>query len=332
VFHPIDSNRLVFTSKANNLGAADVNGADEDIYVRDMAAGATSLISIDSSGLTSGNDASTNPVLNADGTRVAFESFARNLVAGRELIVSGNIFVRDLVTGTTSLVSQDAAGREMVTYWAEDPAISPDGGLVAFTTSGNNLGPEDDDSDRDVYVRDLAAGTNHLVSTNAGSHADLAVFSPDGSMIAYTSGLAFLDRTADGSLTVVNSADTDTPMPQIEHPAFSPDSDRLAFATFESLVRRDTLGLTHDVYVVDVGSNWLELVSANETQTAGGDHDSSRSRAPVFSPDGGAIAYDSQASDSTGPTRTAKAATTRSSRWTMFSSPALSSSRPPMSP
>ena len=175
----------------------------------------SSLVTIDSLGVAAANGRSSNPVLSADGNTIAFE---RGDEPGRRThaLQRGNIYVRDLDVGVTSLVSEHPSGRGLINASAESPAISPDGRLVAFTTHAYDLGPTDDDLDSDVYLRDLEVGETHLVSTNATYHASLPVFSLDGSMIAYMSGLAHVRPRSDGSIDLVNSADTDVPVPSME--------------------------------------------------------------------------------------------------------------------
>jgi len=74
-----DRRFVVFTSGASNLVANDTNFAD-DIFVRDMIAGTTERLSVDSSGVQS-TDLSMSPTIAADGIVVAFNSFASNLVS-----------------------------------------------------------------------------------------------------------------------------------------------------------------------------------------------------------------------------------------------------------
>jgi uncharacterized repeat protein (TIGR01451 family) len=296
IFHPTDSTKVIFTSAASNLGPLDSNGTSTDIYLRDLAAGTTTLLSVNAAGLQAGaRGSSSKPALSADGSTMAFESTALDLV-DHPVTPAHNVYVRDLMTGVTSLVSVNAAGTDGGNAGSQDPAISPDGTMVAFGSFASDLGPEDPDLDADVYLRDLEHGTTLLVSAAADDRSDFPEFSPDGQKLAYLYGLAFLRRGADGTVQVVDAADTDHPAPRMEHPAFSPDSATVVFTTGEALVPRDNQG-SHDVYVFDLASGRTELVSAAETQASNGNGDSGRRTGPVFSPDGNAIAYESEASN-----------------------------------
>ena len=56
-------------------------GTDTDIFVRDLRTSATILVSVNADGTDGANDFSSEPVISADGTKVAFQSYADNLVA-----------------------------------------------------------------------------------------------------------------------------------------------------------------------------------------------------------------------------------------------------------
>jgi Tol biopolymer transport system component len=86
-----DGRYVVFTSPASNLVPRDTNGTGDvgsgttcgsgadDVFVRDRVAGTTTRVSVSSSG-TQANGASNEPSMSADGSRIAFDSWASNLV------------------------------------------------------------------------------------------------------------------------------------------------------------------------------------------------------------------------------------------------------------
>ena len=88
---------VVFQSDASNLVPNDTNGVT-DIFVRDLVAGTTTLVSVSTNGGPA-NGASTDPVMTPDGRYVAFISSASNLVPGDTNGIP-DVFVRDLVAGT----------------------------------------------------------------------------------------------------------------------------------------------------------------------------------------------------------------------------------------
>ncbi|PYU86903.1 MAG: hypothetical protein DMG08_29045, partial [Acidobacteria bacterium] len=89
-----DGRFVAFHSGASDLVPSDTNGT-EDVFVRDLKTGATTLVSVNNAGTGSGNSFSDSPVISADGRFVAFRSGASNLVAND---TNGNfdVFVRSL--------------------------------------------------------------------------------------------------------------------------------------------------------------------------------------------------------------------------------------------
>lgn len=71
---------VAFTSFATNLVPGDTNGK-EDIFVRDLVAGTTSIVSVSRSGGPA-NGLSQSPTISDDGRYISFFSEASNLVAG----------------------------------------------------------------------------------------------------------------------------------------------------------------------------------------------------------------------------------------------------------
>jgi Tol biopolymer transport system component len=90
-----DGHYVAFTSLASNLVAGDANDIT-DVFVRDLRAGTTSLVSLGASG-NQGGDASSvsGTAFSADDRYLAFSSWAPDLVAGDTNIVP-DAFVRDL--------------------------------------------------------------------------------------------------------------------------------------------------------------------------------------------------------------------------------------------
>jgi len=144
---------IAFPSLASNLVAGDTNGTN-DVFVRDRVAGVTTRVSLATGG-TQANGESQVPMISADGRYVAFQSGARNLVAGD---TNGlyDVFVRDRVSGVTTRVSV-ASGSTQAKGHSFEPAISADGRYVAFGSWASNLVTGDTNSAADVFVRDRLA-------------------------------------------------------------------------------------------------------------------------------------------------------------------------------
>src|SRR5438046_7146698 len=90
-----DGRFVAFDSDASNLVANDTNGHFEDVFMRDLNTGTTTLVSVNSAGTGSGNGASALPVISANGRFVAFVSDATDLVAS-DTNQNIDVFVRDL--------------------------------------------------------------------------------------------------------------------------------------------------------------------------------------------------------------------------------------------
>jgi hypothetical protein len=131
-----DGNLVVFFSGASNLVANDTNGAD-DIFVRDIAAGKTTLVSINKTGTGSGNAASTGAEISADGRFVVFDSIATDLTP--ESHTTQDAYVRDLRLGTTTLMSVNTSGTGGGNGYTSTPTISADGSVAAFYSDAGNL-------------------------------------------------------------------------------------------------------------------------------------------------------------------------------------------------
>lgn len=173
-------------------GAVDGNGSS-DVFVRDTASGATTLVSRTSAATpTAANGSSGAASISSEGTKIAFGSAASNLDGGEPATL--DVFVRDRGAGVTSLVSRaDGSEGAAATADSTEPAISANGGIVGFTTSAA-LVPADVDSAPDVYTRDLVQAGTKLASLGSdGSGAGESVpasqpsLSADGTMVAFSS-------------------------------------------------------------------------------------------------------------------------------------------------
>ena len=136
-----DGRYALFESSASNLVAGDTNNAN-DIFVRDLITGTTTLVSVSINGGI-GNGVSRSSVMTPDGRYVAFVSTATNLVAGDTNKIP-DVFVRDLQAQTTTLASVGAVSTSASTPTgsSEAPVITPDGRYVAFYSTASNLGDE----------------------------------------------------------------------------------------------------------------------------------------------------------------------------------------------
>ncbi|WP_342237924.1 beta strand repeat-containing protein [Inquilinus sp. OTU3971] len=150
-----DGNRVSFVSTASNLVATDTNGAITDIFVRDIAAGTTTLVSA-STGGGSGDAASSGASISGNGRYVVFQSDATNLVVG-DTNGATDIFVRDLQTNTTTRVSTAGDGSQSNDLSGQ-AVISADGRYVVFFSLASNLVQSDTNDLRDIFLKDTVTG------------------------------------------------------------------------------------------------------------------------------------------------------------------------------
>jgi Tol biopolymer transport system component len=157
-----DGRRVVFTSLADDLVHGDANSA-ADVFVHDLATGATELVSVSLSGVA-GNGSCLWPVISADGSTASFSSLASDLVPGDTNSVA-DIFVRDLASGVTTRVSVTSTGRQ-TDSGGRGSALSSDGRVVAFMSAATNLVPGDTNGFQDIFVHDRDSGITERVSVS----------------------------------------------------------------------------------------------------------------------------------------------------------------------
>lgn len=152
-----DGRFVAFESLATDLAAADTTGG-LDVFVRDMQAGTTEVVSVTPAGTTSGDfrSPSYDPAISADGRFVAFASALDGLIAG-DANGFNDVFLRDVQADTTTLVSAGtAAAGSGGNQYSQAPSISPDGRLVSFFSLATDVAPSV--SEIRQYVRDTATG------------------------------------------------------------------------------------------------------------------------------------------------------------------------------
>ena len=187
-----DGRFVAFESQASNLIPGDINHMG-GIFLHDRQTGATTRISVDSSGAEP-NGYSGNPAISADGRFVAFSSYASNLVPG-DTNGAQDAFVHDRLTGTTSRVSVDSNGEQAQGHFSSydyHPAISADGRYVAFMSLAPNLVAGDTNGKEDIFVYDRVTGEPTLVSrhtdkTQGNDRSDFPSISGDGRLVAFNS-------------------------------------------------------------------------------------------------------------------------------------------------
>lgn len=186
---------VVFFSNSTNL-APEYNIEDDPetnhIYLRDRLLGETYLISKNADDEI-GNDNSEYPTISADGSAIAFHSFAANLVDEKDINETLDVFLYELASKTITRISNTSDG------WAGNDAsdlaaISADGGKIAFVSFASDLLPPGADNNytSDIFIYTVADQTIQRVSINSlgeegNAISDVPSLSESGRYVAFYS-------------------------------------------------------------------------------------------------------------------------------------------------
>lgn len=277
-----DGSRIAFRSAASNLVAGDGNAAT-DVFVRDLDAGTTVRANLGAAGVEA-NAAAFNPRISHDGSRVAFQSAASNLVAGDSNGVD-DVFLHTLAGAATQRVSVSSA-QVQANGPSTQPTLSQDGDLVAFRSSAGNLVAADaNGSGGDVFVRRVSAGTTAIASVNdAGTvgaaqtvSSALPGISGDGRFVAFVSDSNYVAADVGGFSDVfradllgsptirISLADNEAPLNSgvqaVSGDGISFDGSRILFATTAGNVVAGDGNLNVDLFLRDVGAAGTQRLS-----------------------------------------------------------------------
>jgi Tol biopolymer transport system component len=189
--------------------------------------------------------------ISADGRFVAFSSLATDLVAG-DTNGSLDVFVRDRLSGATIRLPVLGAEAPPPGGRASDPAISPDGGFVAFTylrPTASSAVLVTVPAQPLVLLWDAASGTTRIASLDRNGRPAFGSSEPaisdGGRYVAYTSvnsnitlgdgnkqSDVFRVDTGTGATTMVSQTPSGTsPRGSSRSPAISADGSIVAFTS-----------------------------------------------------------------------------------------------------
>jgi len=284
-----DGRYVAFTSFADNLVPGDTNGVS-DVFVRDLQAGATSLVSVGSDGVSFGNGASFSPIISTNGRYVLFHSKAGNLTLPAGSSGIENLFLRDLQLGTNYRLTSLSSTAVIVA------SMSPDGQFVGYSVTTSS-------SSESLYV--FTAGKVFSANGPFTRYNSLVSISPDGSRLAYiTNGslqmLYFTNYPTNttvlsGSNCVIATGGLQTSFSSHAGLSFSADGRFLVFAYSTNSSLPSMVNTAMQVYLYDTqtGSDILVSQSYNSANPAsGGSSDS-----PDISPDGRYVVFRSLATN-----------------------------------
>lgn len=315
-----DGRFVAFVSQSTNL-VTGVSGGQQ-VYLRDRQTGQTTLVSKNSSGVTSNGVINSSPIASGDGRFIAFVSNATNLVIN----VSGQqIYLHDRQTGQTTLVSKDNSPTPIQGNGASNrPSISSDGRYIAFVSLATNLGAAG--GDQQIYIHDRFTGTNgttSLISKDSGAIAgngdsSTPSISGDGRYVAFTSLATNLvagvtgqqiylhDRFAgvNGTNVLISHDNNGTPVQgngNSSAPSISSDGQFVAFTSLaQNLLAPASAVAGPQIYIHDwlTGANGVtSLVSKDNSVIPVAGTSPSTTDTPSTNSDGGFVAFFSQATN-----------------------------------
>lgn len=316
-----DGAYVSFSSFATDLaGGQPTTNAHKDVFIYEVATGTVTQVSVTTTG---GNPSAfaAEPNTNDNGDYVAYTtpSGAPSLVPGT---VDENglrdVFLWNRTTGTTQLVSTTTTPNTTGNGGSFDPSVSGNGQFVAFRSEASNLLPGDTNSKRDVFVRDMTAGTTVLVSRGVGGVAangesDSPSISADGNYVVFSSVASnlspldtgptvrdiFVFNRATNEVTLVsrNAGRTGSGNQDSSEPSISTDGRFVAFTSAaDNLVAGDTNGVS-DIFVYDISTGAMNRVSVSE---AGAEGNGASTDANI-APQGLFVAFTSAATNLAGP-------------------------------
>jgi Tol biopolymer transport system component len=177
------------------------------------------------------------PDFSRDGTRIAFAG-----TVGDD--PNNEIYTVDATSGT-GLVSLTSCAGLAAGCYNDYPAWSPDGRQIVFIHA-DDFDADENPVNEQVWVMDVDGSDPHQLTTDSPPKDQLPDWSPDGSKIAYASGVSGIwVMNADGSnqhqLTGCGPGDP-SPCPTGDDfgPAWSPDGTQIAFVrAFRALGSND---------------------------------------------------------------------------------------------
>jgi Tol biopolymer transport system component len=306
-----DGSTIAFVANSNGVQATTTA-----VHIWNATSGLTTLASGNLSNSVTAGSLSARPVIDRNGRYVAFISTAPNLVTN---LLSGlwHVYVRDLLTATTTLANAATNGTGSPVSPSAVVSLSDGGSVIAFEGGDGGLVSSDHNRALDIFVRDLNATTNELISAHHASLSSASAAGPsvlsafaasaDGRFVAFASEVddptmgdtngyrdVFVRDLAYGTNRLMSvTPDGMTGNGSSSEPAISGDGRFVAFASAATnLASGDNNGLT-DVFVRDLQTGIMTLASLDST----GGPANSNSFAPSLSSDGRWLLFRSQAKD-----------------------------------
>lgn len=164
-----DGSLVVFQSTATNLTPATplpTSGGASKVYLRDVTAGTTVMMSTDATGVALAG-AATRPDISHDGTVVAFASEQALVAPPAGTSTYQQVYVKTVASGAVraaSVITGTATTGNGPSAVSSAPTLSNDGTKVAFDSTASNLVALDTNGATDAFVHDFTANSTVRVS------------------------------------------------------------------------------------------------------------------------------------------------------------------------
>ena len=204
-----DTRLVVFSSNATNLAPIDPGSGGFNVYLRDRAAGMTSLLAVGPGG-DPANGPSATPFIARNGSRAVFRSTATVNLGAAERNGKPDIYLRDLRRGTVTRVSE-GPGRVEPDQGSAPAAISAGGDFVAYVSPASNIVPSTGAGFLNLFVYDRARKTTTAETVGpTGEPGDQALLPPPATSNFINAGISPDGRyvTFDSTATNLVAGDT----------------------------------------------------------------------------------------------------------------------------
>lgn len=217
-----------------------------------------------------------------------------------------------LQRGEAVWVSKGRPARTAPSHYSTLPSVSSNGRYIAFESSNDFLVTGDRNGHPDVFLYDTSSRRLRLISARNGVPGDERSQHPsissDGRFVAFISRARNLvpnddapyltyqvyvhDRRRDTIRRVSNNPDGDAANQGCHGVAISARGRHVAFESYASNLARGT-GSASNIYVTDLRTRRIELISRSTRRTGGNDD----SESPSISGDGRFVVFTSFATD-----------------------------------
>ena len=308
-----DGDIIAFTSEASNLVHNDLNTV-YDVFVRDVSANETELVSISNDSVQSLHDSGIIfefggfTAISADGNSIGFHSYAQDLLPS--LSNQLKIFVYDRFTRSLDLIiDNDKANR-----WAD---FSSDGSIMVFASESEQLVPNDSNRSSDVFSYNFVTNSIDLVSKASSGEqgngwsawSSPPSISDDGRYIVFESASDNLSSEDTNNQSDIFLHDRETGQTQListglngnpangrsESPQISGGGEYIVFTSYADNLVKDDANSVADIFLFALETAEITLISKG----IGNQPANNASYTPQISYDGTRIAFSSIASNLT---------------------------------